>query len=83
MDKLSKPAITRLARRAGVKSLSEDTFPKIRSNIDKILEEFIRTVMIVHRQNKTKVIMLSEVYKALESHGYNVAHSDDLNISTK
>ena len=80
MENLSKPAIVRLARRAGVKSVSEDCYPKVRSHIDQILNDVVRSIIVVHKQNKTKIIMSNEVYKALESRGYNVAQSDDLNL---
>ena len=83
MEKLTKPAITRLARRGGVKSLSEDSHQKIRDNVEQHLDDLVRQIIIIHKQNKTKSFMSTEVYKALESLGYNVAQSDDINISTK
>ena len=83
MESLSKPAIVRLARRAGVKSVSEECYPKVRNHIDNMLDEITSAIMIVHKQNKTKIVMTSELYKALETLGYNVAQSDDVNTSMK
>ena len=69
MDELSKPCILRLARMAGVKSLSDDCYPTIRNLIGMKLNEIISNVIIVNDCHQTKTVMSSDVYKALELSG--------------
>jgi histone H3/H4 len=76
---LSKPSITRLARRAGVKSLSDDSYNTIRNLIGMKLNEIINTVIIVNNNHNTKTIMPNDVYKAFELLGYNITESSELN----
>jgi len=75
MDGLSQPAITRLARRAGVKSLSNECHDTIKNLIGMKLEEVIKATIVV---KQTKTIMDSDIYKALELIGYNITESNAL-----
>ena len=78
MDYLSKPSITRLSRRAGVKSLSDDCHDTIRKLIDTKLSEVIQSICIVNSEHNTKTIMVNDVYDALQLLNHNVTSSNDL-----
>lgn len=82
-NSLSKPAIIKLARRAGVKSLSDDCYNTVRNLVGMKLNEVIRAVIIVNDNHSTKTIMKNDVYKALEILGYNVTESSELNALKK
>ena len=79
MDTLTKPALTRIARRAGVKSLSDDCFEPMRNLIGIKLSELIKTSIIVNSEHQTKTIMPNDIYQALHILNYNVTESSDLN----
>ena len=83
MEGLSKPCISRLARTAGVKSLSDDCYDTIRNLIGMKLNEIIGNIIIVNDSHQTKTIMSNDVYKALELSGVLVAESNALNSSKK
>ena len=82
MDGITKPSLTRLARRAGVKSLSDDCYDTIRTMVNKKLNEVVNTALIVNSEHQTKTLMVEDVYNALSFLGYNVAQSDDLGVTT-
>ena len=79
MEKISKPSINRIARRAGVKSVSEDCFDTIRNLIGMELNTIIKTVLIV---NQTKTVMVKDVYDALHLLNYNTSQSTELNTGS-
>jgi histone H3/H4 len=81
MEGITKPSLTRLARRAGVKSLSEDCFDTVRNLIGMKLSEVLKIVSIVNSEHQTKTIMASDIYEALHLLNYNVTQSNDLNVS--
>ena len=74
----TKPAITRLARRAGVKSMSDDCVDVIRSLIAMRLNEILKATVAVNEQSSTRTIMLDDIYTAMQFNGINVAKSDDI-----
>jgi len=79
MEKISKSSINRIARRAGVKSVSEDCFDTIRNLIGMELNNIIKTTLIV---NQTKTVMVKDIYDGLHLLGYNTSQSMDLNSNT-
>lgn len=76
---LSKSSIIKLARRAGVKSLSEESYNTIRSLIGIKLKDIVKATVIVNDSHQTKTIMGNDVYKALNLLNYNITQSDSLN----
>lgn len=82
MEKISKPSINRLARRAGVKSISEECYDTIRNLIGMELTNIVKNVILMNSHNQTKTIMVKDVYDALHLMNYNVTQSNDLNKST-
>jgi len=79
MDKITKPSINRLARRAGAKSMTDDCYNTVRNLIGMELTNIIKTILVVNTQNQTKTIMVKDVYDALHLMNYNVTQSTDLN----
>jgi histone H3/H4 len=82
MDHITKPSITRLARRAGVKSLSEDCYNNIREIVEEYLSDVIIAALVVNSEHNTKTLMPEDIYEALRLRGYNVTQSHDLGTST-
>lgn len=78
---LSKSSIVKLARRAGVKSLSDESYNTIRSLIGIKLKDIIKATVIVNDSHQTKTVMSNDVYKALSLLNYNITHSDNLNTN--
>jgi len=81
MEGITKPSLTRLARRGGVKSLSDDCFDTIRNLMGMKLSEIIKTVIIVNSEHQTKTIMPQDVYEALQLLNYNITQSNELSVS--
>jgi histone H3/H4 len=73
----TKPAITRLARRAGVKSMSDECIVPLRHLVAIKLDEILRTTLIVNSQHATKTIMPDDVYEAFSLCGINVARTEE------
>lgn len=81
MEGITKPSLTRLARRGGVKSLSDDCFDTVRNLMGMKLSEIIKTVIIVNSEHQTKTIMPQDVYEALQLLNYNITQSNELSVS--
>lgn len=82
MESITKPSITRLARRAGVKSVSDDCFNVIRQLITSRLSEIVSASLIVNSEHQTKTLMSDDIYEALSLLGYNFTQSNNLGTST-
>ena len=82
INDITKPSITRLARRAGVKSVSDDCFDVVRQVIYNRLNEVIQASLVVNSEHNTKTLMSDDVYDALGLLGYNVTQSRELGTST-
>lgn len=76
---ITKPSITKLSRRAGVKSLSDDCHDMIRNIMENKLTDVIKAVIAVNSEHNTKTIMSNDVYDALSLLNHRVTHSNDLN----
>ena len=79
---ITKPAMIRLARRAGVKSISDDCYSVIHNLAGSILTDIITASIIVNSEHKNKTLMVEDLYEALELRGYNIARSTEINKST-
>ena len=82
MESITKPSITRLARRAGVKSVSEDCFNPIRHLISNRLHELVLAALVVNSEHQTKTLMSEDIYDSFLLMGENVTQSGDLGTST-
>lgn len=79
---ITKPSITRLARRAGVKSVSVDCYDLIRKLIHSQLEEIVRVMTIVNSEHQTKTLMSEDAYEAISFGGTNLTQSGELGVAT-
>jgi histone H3/H4 len=82
MEYITKPSVTRLARRAGVKSISEDCYSVIHAAIGEKIEEVTKVALIVNSGRSTKTLMVEDVQDALRLRGYYIAQSTDLGTGT-
>lgn len=82
METISKPSLTKLARQAGVKSLSDDCFETIRHVMNNKIDELVKTILIVNSEHKTKTIIVNDVYESLQILNHNVAESSELNTKS-
>ncbi len=82
METISKPSLTKLARQAGVKSLSDDCFETIRHVMNNKIDELIKTILIVNSEHKTKTIIVNDVYESLQILNHNVTESSELNTKS-
>jgi len=82
MEHITKPSITRLARRAGVKSLSDNCYNTIRGLVGIHLAEIIVAALVVNSEHNTKTLMSEDIYEAMRLRGYNVAQSTQLGTTT-
>jgi histone H3/H4 len=78
MENITSPSITRLARKAGVKSMSKDCYNCIRKIAQKELDNIVKTMLIVNSEHNTKTIMQNDIYDALKLKGHFVAQSHEL-----
>jgi histone H3/H4 len=83
MEFITKPSITRIARKAGVKSIADDCYPTIYAKTDELLNNIVKTAIIVNNEQNTKTLMVDDVYKSFLLNGYNVARSSELNVANK
>lgn len=73
MEFLKNTSIIRLIRRAGVKSLSKNSFNMIKNIIYKKLEGIILLSIKFNSTHNKKIISQNDIYKTLQIMGYNVA----------
>ncbi len=73
----TKPAITRLARRAGVKSMSDECIVPLKTLLAIHLDKILYNTVVVNSQHATKTIMPDDVYEALGLMGVNVAKTEE------
>jgi histone H3/H4 len=79
---ITKPSISRLARRAGVKSLSEDCYKEVNSYIDSFLYKILNVIYMVNRSKNNKTILTDDLYDALKLLGHNLSKSTDIGTNT-
>jgi histone H3/H4 len=82
MENLPKPSITRLARKAGIKSLSDECHNTVRALVADILKKTSSNIFIVNSEHQTKTIMVDDVYEALRLMGHNVTESSEIGTTT-
>ena len=82
MENITKPSITRLARKGGVKSLSDDCFEISRLFINKKLDDIIKLALVVNSEHQTKTLMPDDIYNAFEISGQRFTCSTELGTTT-
>ena len=74
---LAKLSLKNLSKRAGIKLLSNDCVPLLRSFMDVKLNEFALIMNAIIQQKGTKIITDSDVYNAFALMKLNIARSDE------
>ena len=75
---ITKPSLTRLTRKAGVKNTSEDCYKEINNFIEEKITNILENVLIVNSERNTKTIMPEDIYTALSLSGYNIASTSEI-----
>ena len=75
MSDISKQGIIRLARKAGVKSLSNKCVNVIRELMYERVEELLKIMIIFNENKKNKIILLDDLVKSLEYEGINLCYN--------
>lgn len=79
---LTKPSLIRLARCAGVKSLSENCYDVLRKLVDDKMEEVIRIAMISNSLKHTKTLTAEDLQDALSLMGTKLTESNCIGKNT-
>ncbi len=66
---ITKPAIRRLARRGGVKRISNLIYPEVRAALKKFLEHVLRDTVVYTEHAQRKTVMPKDVVLALKRRG--------------
>ncbi len=74
---IPKPCLVRLARKGGVKSISEECFERLRTIIKNKVQEVLETVSII---NEDKIVSTEDLYQALAINGIMLTKSTELGI---
>ena len=82
MNDWSKPALTRLARKAGIKSLSEDCFDFISLQLEQRLTKILKTALILQKMRQSKILTSNDIYDSLELQGKRITRSENLGTTT-
>ena len=69
---VTKPALRRLARRGGVKRISEAMYEVAREQLREYLESILKTTVTYTEHAKRKTISAIDVVYALKRHGTNL-----------
>ena len=75
MSDISKQGIIRLARKAGVKSLSASCIPLMRKLMSEKVEDILKLTIILSENNKYKTTGVEDLVKALEYDGVNLCYN--------
>ena len=73
MDHLTKPSITRLARRAGVKSLTDDCYLPLFDATEKLVRAVMEIALVINAERGARTVMSEDIYDAMALRGFNVA----------
>ncbi len=69
---ITKPAIRRMARRGGVKRISDDAYDEVMIQLTSFLEKILQDSMIYTTHSKRKTINGSDVICSLRNNGHNL-----------
>lgn len=71
---LTKPAMLRLAHRAGVKRMSRVAYEEIRGSTRVFLEDIVKNAITYTDHNKRKTVNRADVMASLKDHGLQIIH---------
>jgi hypothetical protein len=79
---ITRPSIVRIARKAGIKSISEECFQKIRTLLTYRIDSVVKKALIINSEHQTKTLMTEDIYDSLALSGENLTQSNDLGTTT-
>ena len=79
MDEFTKSSITKLARKAGVKTLSDECYSTISNLIAIKIDDILKDVLICNSERRTKTLMIDDLVKSLSLRYKHITKSNDLN----
>jgi histone H3/H4 len=79
MDEFTKSSITKLARKAGVKTLSDECYSTISNLIAIKIDDILKDVIICNSERRTKTLMIDDLVKSLSLRYKHITKSNDLN----
>lgn len=82
VPKITKPSIIKIARKAGIKNISDECIDPIRQQISKDIRDIINHCVIINDVKGTKTVLLEDLNEALRFMGHNVAKSYELSCSS-
>lgn len=82
VEGITRPSITRLARQAGVKSVSEDCFDLTRGILTTKIDEIISAALVFNTEHATKTLMPEDIYSAMKFLGYNATESSEMGTNS-
>lgn len=78
----TKPAILRIARKAGIKNLSDECYEPVRSLMGVELDEIMRIALYINKIRGTKTVSVDDISDSLRLLGRNYAKSEDLSVAS-
>lgn len=81
VESITRPSLLRLARIAGVKTMSADCASILRTLLAEEAEAVCKTMLVFNSQRNTKTIMLEDLYPALGTQGCRLAKSEAISES--
>ena len=72
IDEITKGGIRRLARRGGVKRVSNSIYEEVRQSMKKFVEHTLEDAVILTKHAKTKTITAGNVVYSLKKNGVNL-----------
>ena len=81
VSRITKPSLQRLARMAGVKTMSADCSEVLRTLLAEEAEKICCAMLVYNSQRKTKTIMIEDLHAALHERGSWVATSNSISDS--
>ena len=75
MDNISKPSINRIAKLAGIKSMSDDCYDLIKNIMFEKLDDIIKIAIVTNSEHQTKTLMVEDIYNALNIMDNNLANT--------
>jgi len=79
MDEFTKSSITKLARKAGVKTLSDECYSTISNLIAIKIDDILKDVLICNSERRTKTLMIDDLVKSLSLRYKHITKSNYLN----
>jgi histone H3/H4 len=78
MSTINKPTIRRLARKAGIKSISDEAYAPINNIIYQRLDDVLKIALRLNTNRGVKTLMVDDISNALSSLSENITLSTEL-----